>query len=224
MAFDLVYLGHSAFEIRMDDKSILIDPFLQATRMYDYRDYNITDILITHGHTDHVGNAIDIAKSKRSTIIAIFELANYCASKGTKTFGVNFGSWIKFDWGKALFVPAFHSSSSMEGIYTGEPAGIILDVNGVKLYHAGDTCLFSDMKLIKELYNPDVAMLPIGGLYTMDIEHAAIAAEWIGATITIPMHYNTFEPIEVDAEHFNILLQTKGLNCQIMNPEDVIQF
>lgn len=224
MAFDLTYLGHSGFEIKIFERSILIDPFLQASQNeYDYRNANISDIFLTHGHADHVGNSIDIAKHCRSQITAIFELANICSQKGVRSDGVNFGSWIEYDWGKALFVPAFHSSS-YDGVYAGEPAGIILDINGVRIYHAGDTCLFSDMKLIKELYHPDIAMLPVGGHYTMDIEQAGIAAEWIGAKVTIPIHYNTFSVISVDIARFEMLLQTKGLNCQIMNAGETLQF
>ena len=224
MAFDLKYLGHSGFEIKIYEKSILIDPFLQPNQnIYDFQDANIPDIFVTHGHADHVGNSIDIAKNCRSQITAIFELANICSQKGVRTNGVNFGSWIEYDWGKALFVPAFHSSS-YDGVYAGEPAGIIFDINGIRIYHAGDTCLFSDMKLIKELYHPDIAMLPVGGHFTMDIEQASIAAEWIGAKITIPIHYNTFSIISVDITRFDMLLQTKGLNCQIMNAGEVLQF
>ena len=223
MAFDLKYLGHSGFEIKIYETSILIDPFLQPNQnIYDFQDANIPDIFITHGHADHVGNSIDIAKNCRSQITAIFELANICSQKGVRTNGVNFGSWIEYDWGKALFVPAFHSSS-YDGVYAGEPAGIIFDINGIRIYHAGDTCLFSDMKLIKELYHPDIAMLPVGGHFTMDIEQAGIAAEWIGAKITIPIHYNTFSMISVDITRFDMLLQTKGLNCQIMNAGDILQ-
>lgn len=224
MAFDLKYLGHSGFEIKIYETSILIDPFLQPNQnIYDFQNANIPDIFITHGHADHVGNSIDIAKNCRSQITAIFELANICSQKGVRTNGVNFGSWIEYDWGKALFVPAFHSSS-YDGVYAGEPAGIIFDINGIRIYHAGDTCLFSDMKLIKELYHPDIAMLPVGGHFTMDIEQAGIAAEWIGAKITIPIHYNTFSMISVDITRFDMLLQTKGLNCQIMNAGDILQF
>ena len=224
MAFDLKYLGHSGFEIKIYETSILVDPFLQPNQnIYDFQKVNISDIFITHGHADHVGNSIDIAKNCRSQITAIFELANICSQKGVRTNGVNFGSWIEYDWGKALFVPAFHSSS-YDGVYAGEPAGIIFDINGVRIYHAGDTCLFSDMKLIKELYHPDIAMIPVGGHYTMDIEQAGIAAEWIGAKITIPIHYNTFSMISVDITRFDMFLQTKGLNCQIMNAGDVLQF
>lgn len=224
MAFYLTYLGHSAFEIKTPNQAILIDPFLQASRNYDYRESNITDIFLTHGHVDHLGSAIDISINKRACITAVFELANYCIQKGTRSKGVNFGAWINYEWGRALFIPAFHSSSSSEGVYLGEPAGIVLEVNGVTLYHAGDTSLFSDMKLIKELYNPDIVMLPVGGTYTMDIEHAAIAAKWLSAKVTIPMHYNTFEAINVDINRFDMLLQTANLNCQIMQPDETIAF
>lgn len=223
MAFDLIYLGHSGFEIKTPEQSIIIDPFLQVNQNYDYRNANITDIFLTHGHSDHVGSAIDIAKQCRSQITAIFELANICAQKGVRSNGVNFGSWIEFDWGKAIFVPAIHSSS-YDGMYAGEPAGVVFDINGIVIYHAGDTTLFSDMKLIKELYHPEISMLPVGGQYTMDLKHAAIAAEWLGSNITIPIHYNTFGAISVDITRFEMLLQTKGLNCQIMQPDDILQF
>lgn len=223
MAFELKYLGHSGFEIKTHKQSILIDPFLKDSK-YDYRDENITDILLTHGHTDHIGSSLDIAKNKKAKITAIFELANYCADRGTKVQGVNFGGWINFDWGRAIFVHAVHSSSNLEGQYTGEPAGIIMEVNGITIYHAGDTALFSDMKLIKKLYNPEIVMLPVGGMYTMDIEHAAIAASWLKGTITIPIHYNTFKDIETDIHKFQILLLTKDLNCQIMKPDEVLSF
>lgn len=106
----------------------------------------------------------------------------------------------------------------------GEPAGIILEISGVKIYHAGDTCLFSDMKLIKELYNPDVVMLPVGGTFTMDIEHAAIAAEWLNPRVLIPMHYNTFSAIYTDIERFEMMLQTKRINYQTMQINETLSF
>ena len=211
------------YEIKLQNQSILIDPFLQASQKYDYREVNITDIFLTHAHSDHVGDSIDIAKQCRSQITAVFELANICSQKGVRSNGVNLGGQIDYDWGSAIFVPAFHSSS-YDGVYAGEPAGIVFKINGITLYHAGDTSLFSDMKLIKELYHPDIVMLPVGGKYTMDIEHAAVAAEWLSAKITIPMHYNTFSAINTDITRFEMLLVTKGLNCNIMKPDEVLEF
>ena len=196
----ITYLGHSCFEIKTNNKKILIDPFLLCAPNYDYND--VTDVFVTHGHADHLGSAIEISKKTGAKISAIFELANYCASKGAQANGIGLGSWIEYDWGRAIAVPAFHSSSSSEGIYTGCPCGFIFEIEGKVIYHAGDTCLNNEMKMIGEIYQPDIAMLPVGGHYTMDIEHALKASEWLGATAIIPMHYNTFEAINIDIADF----------------------
>ena len=218
MAFDLTYLGHSAFEIKTPRQSILIDPFLQASKKYDYRDSDITDIFLTHGHSDHIGSAIDIAINKKATITAVFELANYCTQKGTRTRGINFGAWLNYDWGKALFVPAFHSSSLPDGRYGGCAASILFNIDNTRIYHAGDTCLHEGMKTVKELYRPQIAMLPIGGRYTMDAEHAAIAAQWIGAQRVIPMHYNTFPEIKAEVQQFAQIMQANTQMIVALDP------
>ena len=204
----ITYLGHSAFEIKIGDKKILIDPFLVKVPNYDYSD--VTDIFVTHGHGDHLGSAIEISKQTGATITAIFELANYCATKGAQVNGINLGAWLDFDWGKVIAVPAFHSSSTPEGIYAGCPCGYVFDINGKVIYHAGDTCLNSEMKVIGEVYQPDVAMLPIGGQYTMDIESSVIASEWLGASAIIPMHYNTFDAINVEISDFERQIRERG--------------
>ena len=204
----ITYLGHSCFEINTNNKKILIDPFLALSPNYDY--IGVTDIFVTHGHADHLGNAIEISQKTGAKITAIFELANYCASKGAHTNGISLGAWIDYEWGKVIAVPAFHSSSTPEGIYAGCPCGFVFDINGKILYHAGDTCLNSEMKVIGELYQPDIAMLPIGGCYTMDIEHAVKATEWLKTTAIIPMHYNTFEAIKVDISEFEREIRALG--------------
>ena len=204
----ITYLGHSAFEIRINNKKILVDPFLVKMPNYDYS--GVTDIFVTHGHGDHLGSAIEISKQTGATITAVFELANYCATKGAKVNGINLGAWLDFDWGKVIAVPAFHSSSTPEGIYAGCPCGYIFEFDGNMLYHAGDTCLNSEMKVIGEVYQPDVAILPIGGQYTMDIESAVRASEWLGVTGVIPMHYNTFDAINVDISEFERQIREKG--------------
>ena len=194
------YLGHSCFELTTEKGKILIDPFLVASPNYDYSE--ITDIFVTHGHGDHLGSAIEISKATGATITAIFELANYCAKKGAKANGMGLGGSIEFAWGKVVAVPAFHSSSMPDGIYAGCPCGFVFEIDGKTLYHAGDTSINSEMNLIKELYSPEVAMLPIGGHYTMDIKQAVKASEMLGVTEVIPMHYNTFDVITVDIEDF----------------------
>lgn len=204
----ITYLGHSAFEIKMNDKKILIDPFLVKMPNYDYSD--VTDIFVTHGHGDHLGSAIEISKQTGARITAVFELANYCATKGANVNGINLGAWLDFDWGKVIAVPAFHSSSTPEGIYAGCPCGFVFEIEGKIIYHAGDTCLNSEMKIIGDIYQPDIAMLPIGGQYTMDIENAIIASEWLNVTAVIPMHYNTFEAINVDITEFERQIREKG--------------
>ena len=194
------YLGHSCFEIETKGKKILIDPFLGANP--DYQPEGIYDIFVTHAHSDHLGKAIEISKETGAPITAVFELANYCAQKGAKVNGINLGGWVNYSWGKVAAVPAFHSSSTPEGMYGGCPCGYVFEIEGQIIYHAGDTCLNSEMKTIGEFYQPDMAMLPIGGFYTMDIEQAVKAAEWLGVTAIIPMHYNTFEVISVDISEF----------------------
>lgn len=218
---DLKYIGHSAFELKTGGKTILIDPLLSVNPKYDWKSRDITDIFLTHGHSDHLGNAIEVSKEKNATITAIFELANYCSEQGATTRPVGMGAWLTYDWGRAVFVPAFHSSSLPDGKYAGNAAGIVFDIEGVRIYHAGDTALTSEMKTIKELYSPSVALLPVGGNYTMDVEHAAMAAKWLEAKTVIPMHYGTFPEIAADVERFHNLVQSTNVNCAVLNPEEI---
>ena len=196
----ITYLGHSCFEIQIKDKKILVDPFLVMSPSYDFRD--VTDIFVSHGHSDHLGSAIEISKQTGAKITAIFELANYCAQKGASVNGVNIGGKVEFEWGNVNIVPAFHSSSTPEGFYAGIPCGFVFEI--------GDTSLNSEMKIIGELYEPDIVMLPIGGFYTMDIEQAVIASEWLSASVVIPMHYNTFDAIKVVVLDFERQIREKG--------------
>lgn len=202
------YLGHSCVEINTKGKKILIDPFLVKSPDYDFSE--VTDIFVTHGHSDHLGSAIEISKKTGAKITAVFELANYCASKGANVNGINLGGWVNYDWGKAIAVPAFHSSSTPEGIYAGCPCGFVFAIEGKSIYHAGDTCLNSEMKVIGELYEPEFAILPIGGYYTMDIEQAVIASTWLKSSLVMPIHYNTFEAINIDITSFERQIREKG--------------
>lgn len=205
---EIKHLGHSAFEIETNGKKILIDPYL--VWVPEYKPENIYDIFVTHAHGDHLGSAIGISQQTGAKITTIFELANYCAKLGAKTNDIGLGSWIDYSWGRAIAVPAIHSSSTPDGVYGGCPCGFVFEIEGKTIYHAGDTCLSSEMKMIGEVYQPDIAMLPIGGNYTMDIEHAVKAAEWLGASEIIPMHYNTFDAIKVDVAEFERQIREIG--------------
>ena len=217
---DIHYLGHSAFEIITQEQKILIDPFLICVP--NYKPENISNIFVTHGHGDHLGSSIDISIKTGAPITAVFELANYCAKKGAKTIDMGLGAWKEYSWGKAVLVPAFHSSSTPDGQYAGCPCGIILNLEGKTIYHAGDTSLNSEMKIIGNVYQPDIVMLPIGGKYTMDIEHAVTAAELLQATTVIPMHYNTFEAIQVDIEDFKRQIREIGKVPAVIQPDGLL--
>lgn len=218
---DIKYIGHSAFQITHEDKALLIDPMVKQNAKCDWKKEPIKDILLTHAHSDHLGQAIEIAKDLDIEITAVPELAAYCREHGAKAKSVSLGCWLNYSWGRAVFLPAFHSSSLPDGRYGGCPASIFLDVAGARIYHAGDTCLSQEMKTVKELYAPQIAMLPIGGTYTMDVEHAAMAAKWLGVSTVIPMHYGTFPEIEADVEKFIKLVNMNNTSVGILNPDQI---
>lgn len=218
---DIKYIGHSAFQITNDENAVLIDPMVKQNPKYDWKKEPVRDILLTHAHGDHLGQAIEIAKDLDIEITAVPELAAYCKEQGAKAKSISLGCWLQYSWGRAIFLPAFHSSSLPDGRYGGCPASIFLDVDGARIYHAGDTCLSGEMKTIKELYAPQIAMLPIGGNYTMDVEHAAIAAKWLGVKTVIPMHYGTFPEIEADVERFIKLVNLNNTSVGVLDPEKI---
>ena len=218
---DIKYIGHSAFQITNENNAVLIDPYVRINKKYKWQEEPIKDILLTHAHSDHLGDAIEIAKTLDITITAVPELAAYCREQSAKAKSVSLGCWLNYSWGRAVFVPAFHSSSLPDGRYGGCPASIFLDIAGARIFHAGDTCLSSELKTVKELYAPQIAMLPIGGNYTMDIEHAAMAAKWLGVTTVIPMHYGTFPEIEADVQEFAKLVAMNNTTVGILDPDKV---
>ncbi|HEX9728539.1 MAG TPA: metal-dependent hydrolase [Gemmatimonadales bacterium] len=204
MTLHVTYLGHSAFHLSDDTHTLVIDPFLTGNPVATTTADQITCdyVALTHGHSDHVGDTIDIATANGATVIAAFEICNFLGEHGVaKTEPGNPGGRIDFPFGWVAFTQAFHSSS-YEGRYMGMPCGLVIRMGGATLYHCGDTGLFSDMKLLGEIYQPDVACIPIGDRFTMGPEMAARAAELIGAKAVIPIHYNTWPPIAQDPADF----------------------
>ena len=201
---DIRFLGHSAFELTDGDTRLLIDPFLtgnpKAAASPD--ELEPTTIRLTHGHADHFGDTVDIAKRTGASVLAIVELAGEIAEEGVETYDPNLGGTVTFDWGWVKLVPAWHTSTTPNGTVN-TPAGLLVSLGGTLVYHLGDTCLFSDLQLIARRGDKvDVALVPIGGHYTMDRYDAVAACEFVAATTVIPIHYDTFPPIETDAEAF----------------------
>jgi L-ascorbate metabolism protein UlaG (beta-lactamase superfamily) len=216
----LKYFSHSAFQLTTNTgKRILIDPFLDGnpTSTVNTRDVNADYIILTHAHGDHIGDGFSIAKRCDSTFICVNELANYCTNKGFKAHNMHIGGGHKFEFGRVKFTIAHHGSMTPDNQYAGEPAGVILSIDGINLYHTGDTGLFYDMKLIGEMTALDYMLLPIGDNFTMGITDAVKAVELANPKYAIPMHYNTFSVIAADPFEFKKKIEIIGKKCIVMN-------
>jgi L-ascorbate metabolism protein UlaG (beta-lactamase superfamily) len=214
------FLGHACFELSDGDTRVLIDPFLSGNpkAAIAAEDVDPTAILLTHGHADHYGDTVGIAKRTGAPVVAIVEIANEIAGEGVQAFDPNMGGTVKFDWGWVKLVPAWHTSTTPKGTVS-VPAGLVVSISGTVVYHLGDTALFSDMQLIGKRNPIDVALVPIGGHYTMDRTDAVDASELIGAKTVIPCHYNTFPLIETDPEAFKSDVESAtGSNVVVLEP------
>jgi L-ascorbate metabolism protein UlaG (beta-lactamase superfamily) len=205
----VTYHGHSCFMIETSSHRIWIDPFLNGNPKAKVKpeDVKCDYIVLSHGHGDHIGDSVELSKKNDALIIANFEIATYLGWQGAKTHGMSIGGSRRFDFGRVKLTPAFHGSAltfddRKEIVYLGQPAGVLLELDGKTIYFAGDTGLFGDMKLIGEMNDIALAMLPIGDNYTMGPEDALLAAQWLKAKKVVPMHYNTFPVIEQDASAF----------------------
>jgi L-ascorbate metabolism protein UlaG (beta-lactamase superfamily) len=200
------YLGHASFEIVDGDARILIDPFLapdNPAAVVAADEIDPTHILLSHGHGDHLGHTIEVAKRTGARCVAIVELARWLSEQGVEDVAdPNLGGTVELEWGWVKLVPAFHTNTLPDGRAIGISAGLVIGVGPTTVYHLGDTALFGDLGLIAGRTPINVALVPIGGHYTMDQEDAVTAAELIDADTVIPMHYDTFPPIEADPERF----------------------
>ena len=205
MAVDIRFLGHSAVELTSGDVNVLIDPFITGNpkAAVEASELEPTHIFLTHGHQDHYGDIVDIAKRTGATVVAIVEIANELSEQGVEDVrDPNIGGTVRFDWGWIKLTPAWHTSTTPKGTVT-IPAGLLINIGGKLVYHLGDTALFSDLQLVARRGDGvDVALVPIGGHYTMDRHDAVTAVEFIAPGTVIPVHYDTFPPIETDAEAF----------------------
>lgn len=215
----LKYFSHSSFQITTDSGIVLlIDPFIDDNPTCPVKSADVTAdfIILTHGHGDHIGDAFKIAERVDPLFICVNELANYCIEKGFRAHNMHIGGSYDFDFGRLKFTIAHHGSMTPDNSYGGEPAGVVLTIDGKSLYHTGDTGLFYDMKLIGEMTSLDYMLLPIGDNFTMGITDALKAVELADPAIAIPMHYNTFPVIEADPNEFKTRLEATGKEALVM--------
>jgi L-ascorbate metabolism protein UlaG (beta-lactamase superfamily) len=219
---EIRFLGHACFELIEGDTRVLIDPFLNdnPSAAVGADEVDPTHLFLTHGDFDHYGDIEAIAKRTGAQVVVATEIADELTEAGFENVAdPNIGGTVTFDWGWVKLTPAWHTSVTPKG-QVNVPAGLLVKLGGKTVYHLGDTALFSDLKLVAGRGDPiDVALMCIGGHYTMDRIDAVTAAEFVGATTVIPCHYNTFPPIETDAEAFkaDVEAQTSS-KVEILQP------
>lgn len=216
MSLSITFLGHSGLSITDGTHTLVVDPFLTGNPLAKHRPEEIRcdTLALTHGHGDHLGDTLAIAQANQATVVATFEICEYLAEQGhDRCEQANTGGRIETPFGAISFTPALHSSS-FQGRYMGQPNGLVLEIGGRVLYHSGDTALFSDMQLIGERHRPDIAFLCCGDRFTMGPQDASQAAEWVGASTVVPIHWKTFPLLTSDLSAF----KPQGIAVRVMEP------
>lgn len=224
----ITYLSHSCVLVETAGHTLIFDPFLSGNERAPVApaDVKADYILLTHGHEDHVGDTAEIARANDSTVIANYEIAEHFGNQGLTTHGMYIGGAYGFPFGRVKFTIAYHGSSLLtpDGrIPMGNPAGILLTIDNKTIYHAGDTGLFLDMKLIGETNSIDLAFLPIGDNFTMGVEDAAKAVEFLKPKQVVPVHYDTWPIIAADTDNFSTRVKAAGAEPLILNPGESLE-
>lgn len=218
----VTYYGHACFAAEIGQKTLLFDPFITGNELAAAANVKIVPadfILVSHGHADHIGDAVAIARRTGATILSNYEVAVWLGKQGVeKTYPLNHGGTGRFAFGRVKFVNAIHSSSLPDGTYGGNPGGFVVESPDGSFYYAGDTALTLDMKLIGESSRLSFAALPIGDTFTMGVDDAIKAADFVGCNQVLGLHYNTFPPIQTDAPAAISKFKAAGKHLCLLKP------